>query len=102
MITRNLFIKSMEAIKKQMDYDVKFSHNMGKAFPNAFEANLLPNNEFLLSQMISLLEELTGDNSDLISYYIWELNFGTDDSAKDYFDDVSFGGLYDVLSATEI
>jgi len=39
---KQTFVKAIQAIQKQMQLDIKISKHLAKAFPNAFEANLLP------------------------------------------------------------
>lgn len=76
MINKKLFIETINTLEKQFKKDHLFSEHMGMAFPNAFEANLLPDNNIIISQIIKLLEDLTNDNDEWIQYFIWELDFG--------------------------
>lgn len=82
-MTRELFIESIEALKKQYEYDIEISKNLTKVFPYAFEANLLPENHFINNALIKVLQV---ENNDLelckygiswIEYFCFELDFGT-------------------------
>jgi hypothetical protein len=80
-MTKELFIRAIEAIKKQRDLDVEMAKHLGAAFPYAFEANLLPNNESLQNMLIEILQEEMNDiETCWIEHFCWELNFG----AKNY------------------
>lgn len=73
---RETMIKALELIKEQMEVDRKFSKNMGKAFPDAFEANLLPNNTPLLEAVLTLLSNGDPMGREDISWFIYEADFG--------------------------
>lgn len=75
-MNKKLFIESLNNLEKQYNVDVEFSKTMGKAFPNAFEANLLPNNHLLVDTVIKLLGDGLDDHIDWIGYYCFELDFG--------------------------
>jgi hypothetical protein len=80
-MTKELFIKAIEAIKKQRDHDIKVAKHLGAAFNNAFEANLLPNNDYLLNMLIEILQIEMNDIGSIrepswIGYFCWELDFG--------------------------
>jgi hypothetical protein len=81
-MNKELFIEAIEAIEKQIDSDVEVSKHLGRAFPNAFEANLLPDNRYLQDALIRVLQEEMNDTElcehglSWIEYYIWELKFG--------------------------
>jgi len=81
-MTRELFIESLKALENQYKYDEEVGKNLGKIFPNAFEANLLPNNHFVTNALIKVLQV---ENNDLklckygqswIEYFCFELDFG--------------------------
>lgn len=61
MITKEIFIESIEAIQKQMEYDIKISESLGEVFPNAHAANLLPDNHFLHNALLGLLQHCMDD-----------------------------------------
>ena len=79
---KKLFIKSIEAIKKQYEYDNKIAIQFSKIFPNAFAANLLPNNYLINNALIEILQienndlELCTTGQSWIEYFCFELNFG--------------------------
>lgn len=76
-MNKELFIETIEQLRLQDELDRQVSFYLGKVFPNAFEANLLPDNHFLRDQIIKLLEVEMGDVKDKwIDYFICELDFG--------------------------
>ena len=76
---KELFIASIEALKKQYEYDIKIAKKLSEAFPYAFEANLLYDNHFVSNALIKVLQV---ENNDLeheeswIKYFCFELDFG--------------------------
>ena len=83
---KELFIEAIEALKQQCELDAEVSKHLGKAFPNAFEANLLPQNHFLQNALLKVLQTEMNDlesvecGASWIEYFCWELDFG----AKNY------------------
>ena len=81
-MNKELFIEAIEAIQKQLQLDREVSEHLGKAFPYAFEANLLPRNNFLQNALIHVLQVEMNDlplcehGQSWIEYFLWELNFG--------------------------
>ena len=81
-MNKELFIEAIEAIQKQVQLDIEVSKHLGKAFPDAFEANLLPKNHFLQNALIHVLQvemndlQLCEHGQSWIEYFLWELNFG--------------------------
>ena len=81
---KQLFIEAIEAIKQQCELDNEVSEHLGKAFPNAFEANLLPQNHFLQNVLLKILQTEMNDLENVecgaswIEYFCWELNFGAE------------------------
>jgi len=81
-MNKELFIEAIEAIQKQVEYDNGVAEHLGKAFPDAFEANLLPKNHFLQDALIHVLQVEMNDlclckyGESWIEYFLWELNFG--------------------------
>ena len=81
---KELFIEAIEAIKQQSELDNEISNNLGKAFPNAFSANLLPQNHFLQNALLKVLQTEMNDLKPVecgvswIEYFCWELNFGAE------------------------
>lgn len=82
---KTLFITTLNVLKNQYDKDKKVANHLGKAFPDAFEANLLPDNHLLTSQLILLLQSFIGDTEACemgqtwIEWYIYETEFGSKD-----------------------
>ena len=81
---KKLFVESIEAIKKQVQLDLEVAKHLGQAFPDAFEANLLPKNHFLQNALIKVLQaemndlELCEYGQSWIEYFCFELNFGAE------------------------
>ena len=81
-MNKEIFIEAIEAIQKQVALDIEVSKHLGKAFPDAFEANLLPKNHFLQNALIHVLQVEMNDlqscehEQSWIEYFLWELNFG--------------------------
>lgn len=81
-MNKELFIEAIEAIQKQLQLDIEVAKHLGKAFPDAFEANLLPKNHFLQNALLHVLQVEMNDlqlceyGQSWIEYFIWELNFG--------------------------
>ena len=79
---KELFIEAIEAIQKQLQQDVEVSNYLGKALPDAFEANLMPKNHFLQNALIHVLQVEMNDlqlceyGRSWIEYFCWELDFG--------------------------
>ncbi|MDY3328170.1 hypothetical protein PG299_10130 [Riemerella anatipestifer] len=73
---KQTFIEAIEAIKKQYEYDKEVAENLSKAFPNAFKANLLPQNHFLSNILMKILKEEMNDSEDYIEWFCWETDFG--------------------------
>ncbi|MDY3507009.1 hypothetical protein PG587_09040 [Riemerella anatipestifer] len=79
---KQTFIEAIEAIKKQYEYDKEVAENLSKAFPNAFKANLLPQNHFLSNILMKILQEDMNDTEificgmSYIEWYCWETDFG--------------------------
>ncbi|MCU7583628.1 hypothetical protein [Riemerella anatipestifer] len=73
---KQTFIEAIEAIKKQYEYDKEVAENLSKAFPNAFKANLLPQNHFLSNILMKILQEEMNDKYDYIKWFCWETDFG--------------------------
>ena len=75
-MTIEILTTGIEAIKKQQDYDIQQAKRANKFFPNAFNANLLYDNEILHNAIIQMLELIFNDKDEWIKHYIQELNFG--------------------------
>ena len=83
-MTKELFTKSILAIQCQNKHDIVVAEKLGEVFPNAFKANLLPDNHWLQNSLIENLQIAMNDEFDTeykqswIEYFCWELNFGED------------------------
>ena len=108
---RETFIKAIDAIEKQDKYDTEVGENLGKAFPSAFEANLLPDNHFVSNALFDVLQEEMGDNEpdeygqSWIKWFCFDKEFGTRNDIKAYHKDGTeiklnnAGDLYDFLES---
>ena len=72
---KELFIEIINNIQEEMKRHREYMLHASKLFPNAFEANLLPDPTFI-EQCITSLEKLTGDANEWISWWIWDTDFG--------------------------
>ena len=90
---KKLFIESIDAIKQQCEFDIEVSKNLGKAFPEAFEANLLPKNHFLQNALLHVLQvemndlQLCEHGQSWIEYFLWELDFGEENYRLKVYDE---------------
>lgn len=78
-MTKELFVDSINAIQKQIELNIEVSKHLGKAFPDAFEANLLPRNYIIQDALIHVLQVEMNDTNPLyswINYFCYELDFG--------------------------
>lgn len=75
---KELFVKSIVAIQKQLQHDILVAEKLGEAFPNAFNANLLPDNHWLQNALIENLATAMKDKDSWIEHFCWELNFGAE------------------------
>jgi hypothetical protein len=75
-ITYELFVDSIEAIRKQYDHDTQFGAVIEKAFP---ESAITPyKNHFLQNALVRILQEAMNDSDvkSFIEFFMWELDFG--------------------------
>ena len=88
---KELFIKTILAIKYQIQHDIIVSEKLGEAFPNAFKANLLPDNHWLQDSLIEILQIAMNDEFDTenswIEYFCWDLNFGAENYRLKVYDE---------------
>ena len=74
---KELFIKSMNAIKAQINHDDKCVNAISTVFDCAFSANLYYKNSYLQNALVEVLQVAMNDLQDSwIEYFLWELNFG--------------------------
>jgi len=79
MISKELFIETMLQLKLQESRDDQIVTALGIVFPDAFEANLFPDNSILTNQLIKILQIQTNDTEDSwIEYFIYDLDYGND------------------------
>lgn len=106
-LTRELFVETIEAIKKQNEHDIKCSEAMGVIYPDSFEAGMLYENHYVMNQIVKLLQVAFDDETEhsLIEYFMWELDFGKKDKKlsayradKSKIDLSDAGKLYDYLT----
>ena len=76
MLSKELFIETVEAINKQFKKDIEISEHLGRAFPNAFTPNLLPDNRIINEALIKILKMEMNDKSNWVEYFMYDLNFG--------------------------
>ena len=53
-MTKELFVDSINAIQRQTELNIEVSMHLGKAFPDAFEANLMPRNHIIQDALIQV------------------------------------------------
>lgn len=82
MLSRELFIETIEAIKKQYEHDINCSQIISKVYSNGFEANLMYENHYIMNQLVKLLQVAFNDETEhsMIEYFLWELDFGDKNS----------------------
>ena len=91
-MTKDLFVKSILALKAQFEHDNKISEKLSEVFPNAFEANLLYDNHWLRNSLIENLQIAMNDEFDTqfkqswIEYFCFDLNFGAENNKLKVFD----------------
>ena len=80
MMTKELFIETLEKIEKQLKYDSKCHDAFSIILPNDYVSGY--DYSIILSQLIKILEIEFNDESGWIEYFIWELDCGK--NYKDY------------------
>ena len=60
-VSKELFVATINAMYRQYVIDCDFSDNMGKAFPDCYSANMLPNNGTVCGALLDLLRDVSGD-----------------------------------------
>jgi len=75
-MNKKLFIKTINAIKKQQNYDDKVAKLLSKAFPNSTSADFYPEKNYLQKALVDILVSELEDKGEWIEYFIWELEFG--------------------------
>lgn len=101
---KQLFINTIQAIKNQMEYDNKTANQLVKVFPDCHSANLLYNNQSVVTALINLLTEVMNDKAEWIKHFIYELDFGKQNNRlKVYINDIeipltTIDDLYNILT----
>lgn len=75
-IPKDLFVETIEALKKQYEHDKKCHEAFKVILPNDYVTSY--DNHLLTNQLVKLLQiEFNDDHKDSwIEYYLWELDFG--------------------------
>lgn len=71
------FVKRINKLKEQFDYDNEASKAFGVILKNDFVSGY--DNSKIIDEYISLLSENIGDTSKWIEYYVYEVEFGKKD-----------------------
>lgn len=111
IMKKETFIEAIEAIEKQIRFDIEVSKKLGEAFPNAHTANLLPDNHFVSNALIKVLQDEMNDNEvcehgqSWIEWFCYETDFGNESYRLQAFDENkqpikmdNAGDLYDFLN----
>ena len=111
IMKKETFIEAIEAIEKQIRFDIEVSEKLGEAFPNAHTANLLPDNHFISNALMKVLQEEMNDNKlckygqSWIEWFCYETDFGNESYRLQAFDENkqpikmdNAGDLYDFLN----
>jgi len=79
-MNKELFVETINTLKKQSDHDRKCSKFLNKVFPDAFGTNLMYDNHILVNQLIKILQVAFNDKNrdSWIEYFIYELDFGAE------------------------
>ena len=77
-MSKDEFIEYIDNIEYQFEIDDKYITDLGHVFPNAFTANMMYDNHYILDSLIKLLAETLKDENGWIDWYIYETHFGKD------------------------
>ena len=75
MISKELFVKSIDDIEKQVNRDREISDSLDTVLRDGYNNSVIFST-ILINSYIKLLKELTNDEDDNIEYFMWELDFG--------------------------
>ena len=108
---RETFIEAIKSIEQQIRFDIEVSEKLGEAFPNAYTANLLPDNHFVSNALMKVLQEEMNDTAvgedgqGWIEWFCFETDFGNESYRLQAFDENNqpikmdnAGDLYDFLN----
>lgn len=107
VISKELFVETIEKIKQQYNHDLQCAEKLKDVFPNAFIANLMYENHYIMNQLVKLLQVAFNDETEysMIEYFLWELDFGKKNNElsayradKSKIDLSNAGKLYDYLT----
>lgn len=89
-MNKQTFIEAIEAIQKQIKYDIEVSEKLGSIFKNAHSANLLPDNHYLGNILMKILQEEMNDTvlcsagMSWIDWFCFETDFGNNSHFRAY------------------
>lgn len=72
--TKELFIETMDVLKKQQEFDNECTDAFQKILPADFVSGY--DNQLLWNQLVKLMSLDLKDESDWINYYIYDLDWG--------------------------
>ena len=101
MITKEQFVNAINVLQKQEQIDEGFAENVGKVFPLAFTANLLPPTGIIKNGYLKLLGDVMRDEFGFIDWFCYDCDFGKEPKImmlewKEYKPE-SAEELYDIL-----
>lgn len=75
---KQLFIKTIEALRKQYEIDAHFAQTLSSLFPDSYSANLFYNNAAVDNILVEILQKTFNDDHShsWIEYFCFELDFG--------------------------
>ena len=107
---KETFINAIDAIEKQIRFDIEISEKLGEVFPSAHTANLFPDNHFVINALMEVLQVVMNDNEvckygqSWIEWFCFETDFGNESYRLQAFDENkkpikmdNAGDLYDFL-----
>jgi hypothetical protein len=102
---KQLFIASIEALKKQYEKDLAISKFLGRAF-EAEPENVKPQNQALTTAFVNILVDIMEDENNLIELFCFEFGFGAKTMSITLKDRLHYiytpNGLYIILESLRI
>lgn len=89
MISKQTFINTIEAIKRQDKKEQEFSEALDTIVDGRFVSQMSVD---IHSALVTVLEEIFQDKDEWISWWMYETSFGQDKKMKAYDGDVDKGG----------
>lgn len=74
MLSKELFVKTLESIKKHRERETKFIEGLDALSPGTYNDTLLYSS--YESLVVELLQEAMDDKDEIISFFIYEMDFG--------------------------